>query len=336
MSILIFAVLAVLISSALCSGTEAALFSVPMIKVRQLAEKNKASTRALLKVRENMQRPIATIVILNNIANIVGSIVVGGIATEVLGTKWLGLFSGALTFLVIIFSEIIPKTVGEQYCERISLFTARPLLLLTSFLTPLVWVVEKITSPLTKGKPSFTTNESEIVLMTKIGQTEGVIEQDESEMIQKIFKLNDMRAKDLMTPRVTMTYLHKNATLEESKEAIIASPHSRIIVVDKTPDEVAGVVFKHELLIAMIENKYTSSLKDFIHKVTFVPDHAKADQLLSHFQENRQHIAVAIDEYSGVAGVVTLEDVLEVLTGDIVDETDKVANLREFSRNKIN
>ena len=331
---LVIAVLIVLITSALCSGTEAALFSVPMIKVRQLAESGNPSSLILLKIRENMNRPIAAIVILNNVANIVGSITVGGIAAEVLGTNWLGLFSGVLTFLVIIFSEIIPKTIGEQHSEKISHLVARPIYIIALFLTPLLWIIEKATAPFSNGDSGLTTNESELKLLARIGHTEGVIEEDESEMIQNIFKLNDVTAADLMTPRVTMTYIKRADTLHESKDFIIDSPHSRIIVVDQAPDQVCGVAFKDELLIAMVQGKYHQSVHEFTHDVTFVPSTAKADKLLIDFQNNHQHIAVAVDEFSGVAGVVTLEDVVEILTGEIVDETDQVENLREFTRNK--
>jgi len=332
MPTLILAVIIVLVASALCSGSEAALFSVPMIKVRQMAEDDKPTARALLRIRENMNRPIATIVILNNVANILGSITIGGLAGQVLGTAWLGVFSGALTFMVIIFSEIIPKTVGEQYCQPISLFVSRPILMITNLLTPVVWVIEKLTAPLNRGDNAFTTDESEIMLMAQIGHTEGIIEEDESEMIQNIFKLNDIAATELMTPRVAMTHLKRDVALIDYKDDIICSPHSRIIVVDETPDQVCGVVFKDELLIAMIDEKYDSQIDSFMHEVTFVPDSAKADQLLLNFKKNHQHIVVAVDEYAGVSGVVTLEDVLEVLTGEIVDETDLVTNLREFAR----
>lgn len=334
MSALFFAVIIVLITSAICSGTEAALFSVPVIKVRQLAENKKKSSLALLKIRENIQRPIATIVILNNVANIVGSITVGSIATEVLGDAWLGVFSGGLTFLVIVFSEIIPKTIGEQHCISISLFSARTVLFITCLFTPLLWFLEKMTEPLQRDKSGHTTDESQIRFMAKVGRLEGAIEEDESEMIQNIFKLNDVTALDLMTPRVAMTCIEKDKSLAECKNVIIDSPHSRIIVIEETPDQVCGVVFKNELLIAMVNKHYDSKISDFVHEVAFVPDSIKADHLLVHFQENRQHIVVPVDEYSGVSGVVTLEDVLEVLTGEIVDETDQVVNLREFARKK--
>ena len=333
---LLIAIGIVLLSSAICSGSEAALFSVPIVKVRRLAQSNRPSALALLSIRERMNRPIATIVILNNIANIVGTSVVVIVATDVLGDQWLGLVSGVLTFLVILFSEIIPKTVGERYSEQIAVIIARPVAGLTRILTPLVWCIEKITNPLTAGSSSFTTDEAEIQLLAKMGQEAGTIEDDEFEMIRKIFNLNDMTAADLMTPRVVMTYLKGDLTLAEAKEDILASPHSRMIVIGETLDEVVGVALKTELLAAIIQGKLDQSILDLTHEVQFVLGRKRADQLLSIFQQTRQHLAVAVDEYGGVSGVVTLEDVLEVLTGELVDETDTIVNLQDFARNKQN
>ncbi len=336
MLMLLIAIGIVLLSSAICSGSEAALFSVPIVKVRRLAQSNRPSALALLSIREQMNRPIATVVILNNIANIVGTSVVTVLATEVLGDRWLGFVSGTLTFLVILFSEIIPKTLGERYSEQISLVIARPVAGLTRILTPLIWCIEKITNPLTAGGNSFTTDEAEIQLLAKMGQEAGTIEDDEFEMIRKIFNLNDMTAADLMTPRVVMTYLKGDLTLAEAKGDILNSPHSRIIVIGETPDEVTGVALKTELLAGIIQGQLDQSISNFAYTVQFVLGRKRADQLLSIFQQTRQHLAVVVDEYGGVSGVVTLEDVLEVLTGQLVDETDTIDDLQEFARKRKN
>lgn len=333
---LLIAIGIVLLSSAICSGSEAALFSVPIVKVRRLAQSNRPSALALLSIREQMNRPIATIVILNNIANIVGTSVVVIVATDVLGDQWLGLVSGILTFLVILFSEIIPKTVGERYSEQIAVIIARPVAGLTRILTPLVWGIEKITNPLTAGGNSFTTDEAEIQLLAKMGQEAGTIEDDEFEMIRKIFDLNDMTAADLMTPRVVMTYLKGALTLAAAKEDILNSPHSRIIVIGETPDQVTGVALKTELLAGIIQGKLDQSISHYADKVHLVLGGKRANQLLSIFQQTRQHLAVVVDEYGGVSGVVTLEDVLEVLTGQLVDETDTIVDLQEFARKQNN
>lgn len=331
---LILAVITVLLSSGLCSGTEAALFSISLLKVRQLADSKDQKAKALLKIKENLNRPIASIVILNNIANIVGSITVGSIATQVLGEVWLGIFSGGLTFLVIIFSEIIPKTLGGRYAEFFALWIARPVLGLTYLLTPLVLMIEILTSPLTRGQTAPTTNEAEIKLLARIGQQEGIIEETESEMIERVFRLNDVTAGDLMTPRVAVTHLPGHLTLAETKAQIIRSPHSRIVVTGQSTDDVLGLALKSELLTALIEQKAQQPILDFKREIKFVPKAMYADDLLPIFQENRQHLAAVFDEFGGLAGVITLEDVLEMLIGQILDETDRVDNLREVARKR--
>lgn len=331
---LILAPLIVILGSALCSGSEAALFSVSPVKARQLAESKVPGGSALLRIRERMSRPIATIVILNNIFNIVGSIVVGGIATAVLGNEWLGVFSALLTLAVIIGAEIIPKNLGERYAETIGLAVARPVELLTWVMFPLVWIVEKIVAPITQGAVRMATNEAEIKLLAQIGQKEGSIESDESALIQRAFRLNDETAAALMTPRVSLTYLPGTLPLAEAQQEIINAPHSRILVIDESVDEIIGVALKIQLLTAIIEGQGDQPIASFAHETHFVPTSVKADKLLVTFQSSRKHLAVVIDEFGGVAGVVTLEDVLEVLTGEIVDETDRVVDMQEAARQR--
>ncbi|OWY67433.1 hypothetical protein B7486_31250 [cyanobacterium TDX16] len=332
---LVVAVLIVISGSALCSSVEAALFSVSTLKARQLAQSKNPAAVALLAIRDRMNRPIATIVILNNIFNIVGSIAIARIAETVLGNTLLGVFSGLLTFLIIIFGEIIPKTLGERYSQRLALLAALPVTALTFIFTPLVWIVEKVTAPFTRKEKLPTTNESEIMLLAKIGYQEGIIEDDEAEMIQRVFMLNDLTAADLMTPRTALTYLRGDLTLAASRVDIINSQHTRIIVIEDSLDRVIGVTLKDELLTAMVEGKRERKIVEFTRKVRFVPETIHADRLLRAFQKSRNHLVVVVDEYGTVSGVVTLEDVLEILTGEIVDETDRIIDLQAAARNKL-
>jgi CBS domain containing-hemolysin-like protein len=331
---LIIIVAIILMGSAFCSGAEAAILSISPIKVRQLAQSKKPAALALARIRSHITRPIATIVILNNIFNIVGSIIFGSIAIKVLDAKWLGLVSGILTFLIIIFGEILPKTVGQRYAESISLFVAIPVKFLTIILTPLVWLVERATAPFVKRQSLPTTDEAEIKFLTNIGYQEGVIEDDEAEMIQRVFQLNDLNASDLMSPRIIVTYLKGEQTLAECQSEIIKSQHTRILVINETIDDVTGLVLKDELLTAMIEGHGDRQINTLQRPAHFVPETNRADKLLKVFQDNREHLAVVLDEYGGMAGVVTLEDVLEVLTGEIVDETDRNVDLQEIARKK--
>ncbi len=326
------AMLIVIAGSAFCSCSETALLSVSPIRTRQLAQSRKPAALALHGIRERMNRPISTIVMLNNIFNIVGTAVITGLAAKNLQSNTAALIPGILTFLIIIFAEIFPKNLGERYAESVGLAVALPIASLTWLLTPLVMLLELLTSPITKGNRGPTTNEAEIKLLTRIGYQEGLIEDDEADMIQRVFRLNDVTAGDLMTPRVALTYLHGDETLGDSKADILNSQHSRIVVVDESVDRVAGVALRSELLTAMIDDKYDATVASLARPVQFVPEVQRADRLLKTFRESREHLVVVLDEYGGVSGVVTLEDVLEELTGEIVDETDRNVDLQALAR----
>lgn len=334
---LLIAASIIILGSALASGTEAALFSVPIIRVRQLAESNVPGASALLSIKEKMSRPISTIVIFNNIFNIVGSIIVGGMAANVLGGDQLlvGAFSALLTLAVIIGAEIIPKNLGERYSEPISLFVARPVASLTVVMFPLVWLIERIVAPITRGPTRMSTNEAEIKLLAQIGQQEGSIESDEAQLIQRVFRLNDMTARSLMTPRVSLTYLHMDKTLAECREQIINSQHSRILVIGESIDDVQGIVLRSHMLQALVEGQPEKTVAQLARPARFVPELVRADKLLEIFRESHEHLAVVVDEFGGIAGVVSLEDVLEVLTGEIVDETDRVIDMQARARRRL-
>jgi len=330
---LLLAAAGVILASAICSGAEAAIFSVPLNKARELGQDGSSRARALLAIRQEMRRPIATIVVLNNVANIVGSILVGGMATRLLGEAWIGVVSGALTFLIVVGAEIVPKTLGERHAIPIGLAIARPLRLLTLLFTPLLWLIEHLTEPVTRGSPAPSTSESEIRLLARVGRREGVIDPEEAQLVQHVFELNDRLARDLMTPRTVLTQLEGERSLESAEEEIIAAPHSRILITGEDTDDVLGVALKTQLLAALVRGR-RGPLKELAQEVQFVPEVMRGDDLLRLFRGTRQHLAVVVDEYGGVAGVVTLEDVLEVLTGPIADETDRWVNLRAVARRK--
>jgi CBS domain containing-hemolysin-like protein len=333
MGALIAAILVVLIGSALCSGTETALLSVPEIRVRQLADDGGRAARALLGIKQRIARPISAIVVLNNIFNIVGSIAVGTIAADVFGDRWVGVVSGVLTFLVILFAEIMPKTLGERYAEKVSLAVAIPVRWLTAVMTPLVVLFEVLMRPLTKGERSPSVSEAEIRILARIGRSEGVIEDDELEMIHRVFQLNDRTARDIMTPRTAVTWLDADRSLADARAEILASPHTRIVVAPGDLDHAEGVAHKHDLLAGLLDDSDTI-VGSYVRAVAAVPWIARADDLLQQFIELRDHLALVIDEYGGFIGVVTLEDVIEVLTGPIMDETDRSSDLRAYARTR--
>lgn len=332
---LAIAIFIVILGSALCSGTETALLSIPLIQARQLAQnKPSPAASALLSVRQKVSRPIASIVILNNIFNIVGTSVVSGIASRTFNSTGETITIGVLTFSLILFAEILPKTMGERYAERIGLTVAIPVRGGTFLFTPLIWLLERITAPLTKGSRRPITNESEIKLLTFLGYQEGLIEDDEVEMIDRVFRLNDLKAADIMTPRVAITFISGNAILREIQDEIIGSQHTRILVIEDDLDHVIGVALKGELLSALVQGNGDAQIKTLMRQVHYVPDTERTDSLIKTFQNLREHLMVVVDEYGGVSGVVTLEDTLEVLTGEIVDETDRNVDLQALARQR--
>lgn len=326
-------VLVVLIGSGLCSGSETALLSVPIVRARQLAAEGGRAAHALVAIKQSLARPIAAIVVLNNVFNIVGSIAVGSVAAATFGDRWVGVVSGVLTFLVILFAEILPKTLAERYAERVAVWVALPVRWLTVLLTPVVALLELLMRPLTRGERAPSISEAEIRLLAGIGRAEGVIEDDEMEMILRVFQLNDRTAQDLMTPRPVLTWLEADRTLVDAREDILASEHSRIVVSPGDLDEAAGIVLKQDLLAAMLSAS-PATIGELARPVSAVPWIARADDLLQRFLRDREHLALVIDEHGSTIGVVTLEDVIEVLTGPIVDETDRRPDLRAFARSR--
>ncbi|MEB3313282.1 MAG: hemolysin family protein [Cyanobacteriota bacterium] len=328
------AIVIMLLGSALCSGSEAAILSVSLLKAQQLAESRKPAAIALLSIRQKINRPIATIVILNNLFNIVGSVLVGGIAAQLFRDGLLGIFTGILTLLVILVGEIFPKIFGERYAIPIALAVAVPIRTLTWIMTPIILLLEQITTPFLSPNHRPSTNEAEIKLMATIGHQEGIIEADEAEMIRRVFRLNDMKSIDIMTPRVALTHLPGDRTIQAAQEQILRSQHSRILVSGADIDHILGLVLKNELLACLIQGQGDQPISQVARPVRFVAETERADKLLQEFQSRREHLAVVVDEYGGVSGVVTLEDVLEVLTGEIVDETDRSIDLQKLARQR--
>jgi len=328
MTELILAIIALLASSALASGTEAALFAIPQSKVMTLVQEKRRGSMALHKVKENMARPIMAIVIINNIANIIGSIAVGAIAEARFGhydgLPVVGIISGILTFLVILFAEIIPKTIGENRHVQISLFMAPAILFLTKAFLPGIWITEKLTMPVNKwlGTEQSVTSEEEILALTELGRKSGVIEQRESDLIQRVFELNDITAWDIMTPLARVDALDMNKTLSEVKEDVMNFTHTRIPVYDDSINHIMGVVHVRDLLKAMAEDKMDLKVGALAKEASFVPESNRGNDLLHHFKQSKQHLVIVMNAFGTVLGVLSLEDVLEELVGDIVDETD--------------
>ncbi|MEN9359349.1 MAG: hypothetical protein RL095_884 [Verrucomicrobiota bacterium] len=336
---------AVILTSGLCSLVEAAVLSIPEARVRQLLDRGTRRSLALKEVTDDMPRTISVLVILSNIFGANGPALIGVVATahfsEIFGQDErsvalaFGAVMGLLSLLIIVFAEILPKTLGERHSESVAYNSAIPLRWLSVLLTPLVWLISLLTKPMLRAEEGTTTDESEIRMLARIGAHEGEIDRHESEMIQKVFELDDTLASQIMTPRVRMFSFDVSATLGALQAQILAAPHSRIVLINGSPDQVVGMVLRSDLLAGLVQGRADEPVENFCRKVRFVPRQAPAHRLLREFQESRQHLAVVVDEDGGVAGIVTLEDVLEVITGEIVDEQDRVIDLQADARRDV-
>ncbi len=323
MSTLVLLAGALLVASGLVSMTEAAIFSVSRSEVQLALEKKRHGSRRLAAIKENLSRPIAAIVILNNAINIGGSVFIGHLAAGVFGNAWLGAFTAVFTFLVIVIGEIVPKTLGEKFACPIALRSAPALTLLTECLRPVIFAIEQVCRPLSKFPRPRPTAEDEIRALVRLGKETGTIDRHESELIRRVFLLNDVTAKDIMTHRLNLSSLPAERRLSELRPEDVERLHSRILVAQGGDlDRVDGVVHQRELLLALARGRTDLTVGDLKSPIPVVYEATPAHQLLRKFQQTRQHLFVVVDEYGGTSGVVSLEDVLEELVGEIEDELD--------------
>jgi CBS domain containing-hemolysin-like protein len=270
-----------------------------------------------------MQRPVAVLVLLNNAINIFGSIYVGGLARDRFGSAGAGVFAAVLTFLIILFAEIIPKTVGERYALSIALAASPPLTALTRILSPVIWLLERITHPFAGKSPRPITSEEEIRLLASLGKEAGVISRRQSDLIRAAFRLDDLTAREIMTHRLRLSALDADTKLRDIDLEELRVAHSRLLVTrDGDLDRINGVVYARDILLALAQGKRDLTVGDLKKPATYVYEATPGHKLLRKFQSTNQHLFVVLDEYGGTSGVVSLEDVLEELVGDIFDETD--------------
>ncbi len=335
--LLLFIVLLILFLSALVNSVEAAILSIPLNEVKMMEMRDRHGAKNLLRFKEKIQSPIIVLVVLINIINIGGSVLIGVYSSKIFGDFWVGVFSAVFIFLVILFAEIIPKNFGVRHHGVIALIAAPVLDFLIKIFTPFIWLVSK-TTPLKRigGSLSLSASEEEIKLLTITGAKSGAIEEDEAKMIQGAFRLNDITAADIMTPRSLTFWLDGNKTLGQKKAKIEKCPYSRILICDRDINKVMGICHKDDLLQALIGGKDNILVKEFAVWVLFVPEARVADDLLRDFQKNKSHFAAVIGEYGEVRGVVTREDILQELVGELISEKDIAPGLiKRISKNEI-
>jgi CBS domain containing-hemolysin-like protein len=332
---LIIAVSFAVFISAACSLIESVLYSVPIRHIELMAQANKSSGKILKRMRHNVARPIAAILSLNTIANTAGAAFAGSAATAVFGYEWLAYFSAFFTFAILIFSEIIPKTAGVVYGRSLVPLVAYPLAGLVRLMTPAIWLSSLGTRLITRAKARESESAKEVRIMAELSLRTGGIKPYQERAIDNILTLQNKRVKDVMTPRTVIFSLSEHLTLAEAIAVSTKWEHSRFPVYDENMEDVVGIVLTKELSFAVSQGRTDMKLTELMRPVHFVAETAKLNTVLMEFLDLRQHLFVVLDEYGGVSGLISLEDILEEILGrEIIDESDEVADKRELARQR--
>ena len=321
-----------IVLSALCSMLESTLLSTPLSFITGLEEKGVKGARNLKDLKLNSDRPISAILCLNTIANTVGASIVGSLVYEVYGDPLVGVFSTIFTLMILIFSEIIPKTIGTNYWRSLALPASVIIRGMIFISFPLVWVLERMQRLISSRSTQVSVSREDISAMVSVATEEEVIEKEEKKMIQNLLKLDELTAHEIMTPSAVVEMAEGSMTIKEFYDSDLS--HSRIPVYDEENDEyVIGYVLRQEILEKMAEDKFNTSLHDILRPImTFTEDDSVAD-IWERLLEKKEHISVILDEYGSVRGIVTLEDVIETMLGqEIVDERDEVVDMQEYAK----
>lgn len=335
-----FVILSVLlVLSGVFSGSETALVSLSMARAEALYREGRAGANALYRLKKDPSRMLITILIGNNVVNIAASAMATVLATEYFGNRGPGIAVGVLTILILIFGEITPKSLATRFSERISLFIAPVMYGFMRLIYPLVWLFLQFTNWIrsqTKATEDPLVTESEVITMVEHGEEEGVIETDEREMIERVFNFNDLKAEDVMTPRRQVFRLDGRRLVKDVLPEILKQPYSRVPLFTADPDEIVSLVFLRDLMNVITSGDMNVPVSEIAQESLFTPANISLDELVRTLRGKRQHMAVVVDEHGVMVGVVTLEDLLEELVGEIYDESDvKTDEIMQLSNGRI-
>lgn len=332
-----------LILSAFFSGSETALFSLNKLQLKKMQKEESGwRVNSIIKLLDDPQKTLITILTGNMFVNIAASSLATYLAIKLFGNVGIGIAGGIMIFMILVFGEIVPKSLAISNAETIAKKIAKPVEIISSFLFPLILFFKIIINALyyffgkkrVKEKKEIT--EEDLITLINVGKDEGVIEEEEKKMIRNIFEFGDTMVKEVMVPRVDMACISSEAKLNSILRLIKKMGHSRIPVYKETIDNIIGILYTKDLLVVYeqwYKSKEKFDLKKIIRRAYFVPENKKIDDLLDIFQRDKIQIAIAIDEYGGTAGLVTMEDVVEEIVGEIIDEYDKETKLYEIIDN---
>ncbi len=330
--LLVYLILALGIST-LCSLLEAGLLSLPRSHVSLMAGQGKRSGIILQNMQKNIDEPLSAILTFNTIAHTVGAAGVGAQAQLLWGEQWLTAVSAILTLLILVFSEILPKTVGARFAKSLAKFTAYATRTLTYMTWPIVQILRVISGLIGGEGHGHDTSRDELLIMAKLGRAQGILKEKEFMMIENLFQLDHIQIKEVMTPRTVVQTLPDCVTVQQAAEELGPLRFGRIPVIEKSSGGVVGVVLRYKILEALgagQNNLLINSLMQPLHQVV---EQTVVSKALNQFVERKEHLFLVIDEFGNMTGIVTLEDALETLLGfEIVDETDEVSDMREYAK----
>ncbi|WP_298667283.1 hemolysin family protein [uncultured Methanofollis sp.] len=317
--------IACLVLSGFFSSSEVALISITRAKVRTLVNEGKKGSDALARLKEYPDHILVTILIGNNVVNIAAASLATAFAIDHFGNAGVGIATGVVVILTLIFGEIGPKTYATRYTERLALFSAPIILVLVKLLYPVLWFYDTLTARISPGaglaEPSVT--EEEIKEWIDVGEEEGMIEEEERQMLYSVFKFGDTTAREIMTPRLDVVMIEDTSTLDNAITLFNETGLSRLPVYHDKVDNVVGILNIKDVFAAEFSKKEIVTIRELMHEAHFVPESKMIDELLKEMQVKKVHMAIVLDEYGGFAGVVTIEDILEELVGEILDEFDE-------------
>ena len=332
MTLLLIFLLGAMLISFMCSILEASLMSTPLSYVNMREDEGYKPATRFKRYKTDNARPIAAILSLNTIANTIGAAGVGAQATEVFGSQWFGLVSAITTILILVFSEIIPKTIGSRHWKKLMGFTTRALRLIIIVLFPIVWVVEKLSKTIAEDEDEAAVSREEVAAMADMAEDEEVIDEDENKIIQNVIKLDDVKAEDVMTPTTVAAIAPEQMTLKEFYRDKAYSHFSRIPVYSDSDEYITGYVLRSEALELLTEDKFNMTLGEIKRDIVMYKEEMPVSEIWDSMLRNKRHIACVIDEYSSFQGIITLEDIIETIVGlEIMDERDDVADMRQLA-----
>lgn len=333
MILLVAFLLMALVVSFLCSLLEAVLLSVPRSYIAVLVEQDSVSGKRLQRMKDDVDQPLAAILTLNTFAHTLGAAGVGAEAALLWGDAWVGVVSFIVTILILVFSEIIPKTLGAVHAKRLAPFAAWTIQWLIIVLRPVVALCNWVSLRLSGGKQAVARlSRDEVRSLAQMALAEGAIDDAEATLLRNLIALRDVTVEKVMTPRTVVFALPASQTVGE----VIAGElprFARVPITGASLDDPKGLVHRQDLFRAVCEARTATTLAELARPLHAVPSVAKLPDVLKDFVHRREHLFLVVDEYGGSAGVVTLEDVVETLLGlEIVDETDAVADMRQLAR----